>query len=153
MSIQDWGALGEIVGGVAVIFTIVYLALQLRRSTRAVHRQTYHTAAESISQFSWKLAENPELFRCFRIALQSPDTLPPEDLLRGFAVLDAYLSLMESFYLHNREFGEVLSQERWTRMLRRLVGMPGGERYWKERRWQFHAEFAAYVDGFLSESS
>jgi hypothetical protein len=144
---------GEIIGGVAVVFTIVYLAVQLRRSTRAVHRQTYHSAAESMSQFSWRLAENPELFRFYRIALQAPDTLPPEDLLRGFAVLDAYFSLMETFYLHNREFGEVLSQERWARMLRRLVGMPGGEKYWKERRWQFNEEFAAYVDGFMPEQS
>jgi hypothetical protein len=57
---------------------------------------------------------------------------------------------METFYLHNREFGETLSQERWSRMLSRLVAFPGAARYWNERRWQYHAEFATYVDELLA---
>ena len=32
MTIQDWGAIGEIVGGLAVIVTLGYLAFQLRQN-------------------------------------------------------------------------------------------------------------------------
>jgi hypothetical protein len=150
-TMQDWGALGEIIGGIAVLFTIVYLALQLRRSTRATHRQTYQAAAESLAQFSLDLAKAPHLQRLFRNALQAPESLADDELLQGFSILDAYLSLMESFYLHNREFGEVLSQARWTRMLTRILRMPGGARYWQERRWQFHEQFASYMDELSRE--
>ena len=38
MSIQDWGAIGELVGGVAVIVTLIYLALQVRQNTRQFSR-------------------------------------------------------------------------------------------------------------------
>jgi hypothetical protein len=148
-TIQDWGALGEVIGGFAVVFTIVYLALQVRRSTRATHRQIYHAAADSVSQFSLRLADDPALFYVFRTSLQEPDTLSPDDLLRGYLVVDAYFSLMEAFYLHNTEFDEQGSQQRWSRMLRRVLALPGGARYWSERRWQFHDAFAAYVDGFV----
>ena len=32
MSIQDWGAIGEIVGAFAVVLTLVYLSVQLRQT-------------------------------------------------------------------------------------------------------------------------
>ena len=32
MTIQEWGAIGEIIGGVAVVASLVYLAMQIRRS-------------------------------------------------------------------------------------------------------------------------
>lgn len=38
MTIQDWGAIGELVGGVAVIATLIYLALQVRQNTRQYAR-------------------------------------------------------------------------------------------------------------------
>ena len=36
MTIQDWGAIGELVGGAAVVLTLVYLAVQLRQNTKSV---------------------------------------------------------------------------------------------------------------------
>ncbi len=38
MTIQDWGSIGELVGGVAVIVTLIYLALQVRQNTRQFSR-------------------------------------------------------------------------------------------------------------------
>ncbi len=39
MTHQDWGAIGELVGGVAVIATLVYLAMQTRegRGLKPIH--------------------------------------------------------------------------------------------------------------------
>ncbi len=34
MTIQDWGAIGELVGGAAVLVALVYLALQIRQTQR-----------------------------------------------------------------------------------------------------------------------
>lgn len=36
MSIQDWGAIGEIAGALLVGFTLIYLAIQLRQNTVSV---------------------------------------------------------------------------------------------------------------------
>ncbi len=33
MTIQDLGAIGDLVGGVAVLVTLVYLAMQIRQNT------------------------------------------------------------------------------------------------------------------------
>ena len=40
MTIQDWGAVGELISGVAVLITLVYLAFQIRQNTSALRAQT-----------------------------------------------------------------------------------------------------------------
>ena len=34
MSIQEWGSIGEVIGGVAVIITLIYLARQIKAQTK-----------------------------------------------------------------------------------------------------------------------
>ena len=36
MTIQDWGAIGEIAGALLVGFTLIYLAIQLKQNTVSV---------------------------------------------------------------------------------------------------------------------
>ena len=150
MTIQDWGAIGGAIGGIAVLFTLVYLALQLRRTTRVAHRQTYTAGAEAISRFSFDLAKNPELHLVYRRALQDPDALGFEELAQAHAILDSYFALMEGYYLHNMEYGEKLAQERWSRILRRLLSMPGGRAYWADHSWKFHVQFVDYINSLQS---
>ena len=49
MTIQDLGAIGDLVGGVAVLVTLVYLAIQIRQNTK-VHasliRQNFYDATQ-----------------------------------------------------------------------------------------------------------
>jgi len=41
MTIQEMGAAGELIGGIAVIFTLIYLALQIRQNTKSAQALTY----------------------------------------------------------------------------------------------------------------
>jgi len=41
MTLEDVGNTGELIGAIAVLITLVYLAIQLRQNTRALHAQTY----------------------------------------------------------------------------------------------------------------
>ena len=152
MTIQEWGAVGELIGGVAVLITLVYLALQLRRTTRVAHRQIYSDGAAAISKFSFNLAQNPELHSLYRRTLLEPQTLNSDELLRGRAVIESYFALMEGYYLHNVEYGEKLAQERWSRVLRRILSISGGSAYWVVNKWKFHDEFVDYIDSLQAEA-
>ncbi len=150
MNIQDYGAMGEIVGGIAVIAMLIYLAIQIRQSNTATHRQMYAQAATDISEFWLNLAQDDALYRIYQAMLRDPQSLEATELGRGFLVLDAYLSLMESYFLHNEEYGERLSQQRWERILRQILSTSGGRDYWPRRRSYFHEQFATYIDGLLA---
>ena len=36
MTIQDWGAIGEIIGAIAVVVSLIYLAIQIRQNTHQI---------------------------------------------------------------------------------------------------------------------
>lgn len=153
MTIQDFGALGEVIGGIAVIVTLIYLGLQIRQFNIATHRQMYASAAEKISDYWLSLAKDFELYELYGRMLRDPEELSRQESARAYLVLDSYLTLMESYYLHNRQYGETLSQERWKRILARIFATPGGQQYWLRRRMAFQDEFARYLDAIIADSN
>lgn len=152
MDFQDLGSIGEIVGALAVIVTLVYLSRQIAQANSATHRQMYSQAATSVSEFWLSLAKDPELYELFRRMVSNPDELTRLERERAFLVLDAYLSLLESYYLHNREFGEVLSQDRWNRVLDQILNTNGGRLYWRKRHSAFHSDFAAHLTSIITDT-
>ena len=47
MTIQDLGAIGDLLGGIAVVVTLIYLAAQIRQNTRinaSLIRQNFYDA-------------------------------------------------------------------------------------------------------------
>ncbi len=153
MNIQDFGAIGELVGGIAVIATLLYLSVQVRQANVSTHRNMYAQAATAVSNFWLELAKDDDLYATYVAMLRQPEDLTAKDLDRAHLVMDSYLSLMESYYLHNQEYGEQLSQERWGRILARMIGTTGGREYWKVRRSYFHSKFAEYLDSFVVDTS
>ena len=153
MTIQDWGAIGEIVGGIAVLITLIYLVVQIKQSTKATHRNMYSSSSADVSRFWLELARDMQLYEDFIHMLRDPDSMAQQNLERGFLVLDSLMSLMESYYLHNRDYGEDLSQERWGRVLTRFFGTPGGRQYWQARHNAYQAEFAAYINEIVEKAN
>ncbi len=46
MSLEDLGNVGDFLGGIGVIFTVVYLALQIRQNTKSVEENTRTAKAQ-----------------------------------------------------------------------------------------------------------
>ncbi len=85
MTIQDWGAIGELEGGVAVIVTLIYLALQVRQNTRQFSR---NVEATQLAVFERSVESGDRLRELF---LLHPDLLAL--LLKGY---DSYKELDKS---------------------------------------------------------
>ena len=48
MSIQELGALGEFIGSIAVLVTLVYLAIQIRQNTRSIEESQRMARVEAM---------------------------------------------------------------------------------------------------------
>jgi hypothetical protein len=55
MTLQDWGSIGEVVGALAVVVTLIYLAKQIQQNTRAMDEgrklalaQTYQMRSDAL---------------------------------------------------------------------------------------------------------
>jgi hypothetical protein len=47
MSLQDWGALGELVGGVAIIVSLIYVGLQIKHGNQEARATTLQATLDS----------------------------------------------------------------------------------------------------------
>ncbi len=47
MSLQDWGAIGELLGGVAIIVSLIYVGLQIKHGNRETRANTLQATLDS----------------------------------------------------------------------------------------------------------
>jgi len=94
------GGVGSVIGGIAVLVTLIYLALQIRHNTR-VAASSMHYQMLSITNEHFKLTtNNPELSEIVRRGNGDPDTLTEDEWER-----------FREFFLHAiRDLGSRLRQ-------------------------------------------
>ncbi len=66
LTIQDLGALGELLGSVAVLFTLVYLALQTRQNTMAIGAQLDAAVIVARQDLALSVATSSDLAEALR---------------------------------------------------------------------------------------
>ncbi len=85
MTLQDFGNLGELIGAIAVVISLVYLAAQIRQNTRALHSSSYSQAAEQLWLVNLAIAQDHDLAR---IMADTGTPLSLEDTARLSAALN-----------------------------------------------------------------
>jgi len=63
LSIQDWGAVGEIVGAIGIILTLIYLTTQIRQNTRQIRNEGHIGITDSYNEIIAQLLADDVLFR------------------------------------------------------------------------------------------
>ena len=65
MTLQDWGAIGEVVGALAVVVTLIYLTKQIRQNTHAIDEgrklalaQTYQMRSDALQAMLVQAADS-----------------------------------------------------------------------------------------------
>ena len=81
MSLQDLGNLSQFIGGVAIVISLVYLAIQVRQNTRVQSSADYHQAAERICVVDSAAMQSADMAHCM-VAGMRGDTLPAEEQFR-----------------------------------------------------------------------
>ena len=137
------GAIGEVIGAVAVLATLIYLAVQTRQNTRAVQHAASRGVMEDANAWRFRVVENPEISEFLRAGLRDPDSLSANDKYRFRMLLDSLVF----HWQHAVAAGEALPIANITRML----GTPGGAWYWSRAKDVLTPEFIEYVDGLLAD--
>ena len=88
MSIQDLGALGEVVGSIGIVISLIYLALQTRANTRTLKSQTRSSITDQILSVQIATFQSAEFQSAFRKVINAePLTDIDRDILTREAVL------------------------------------------------------------------
>jgi len=79
---MDWntvGAIGEMLGAIGVILTLIYLAIQIKDSARAARSAAVTDATTAMQAFYLELGSNALSSQLFLRGLTKPDSLSKED--------------------------------------------------------------------------
>ena len=91
MNWEAIGAIGQIVGAIGVVVSLIYVATEVRNSTRATQLASRRSISEIFTLLSRQLAEHPDLRELYYRGLHDFESLEGSDLV-GFAQFLAILS-------------------------------------------------------------
>ena len=150
MTIQDWGAIGEVVAAIATIATLVYLATQVRQNTRALRSSTFQAISEQMAQNVGIIASNPETGVVVGKGL-SGEELGVEQRLQFRAMLVMSFRRMESVFVQH-QLGSLDDElmRGFEQSLYSLLQSPGGTEWWASAKTTYNRSFVARVDEWLA---
>ena len=147
MNWEAISAVSQLVGSLAVVLSVLYLAVQVHRSTRVAGVAAQDAAATALRDVTKPFMENAELGEVWRIGLEKLDTLSPGDQARFFNATYQFLKAFETIHFHYA-YGLLDQQlwEGWRELLRHYAAAPGIAHYWKLRDYLFSERFRKFVN-------
>ena len=148
---MDWiavSAIAEIVGASAVVFTLIYLAYQVRNNTRMAQRASTAEAVSAIMAFNDSLVDNPKVGELFQRGVNlGLENLTDEERVPFTIVMFNLLKTCE--HLHYQHAVGAMDPdvwEGWDHIIRGYLTAPGSQEWYQERRLAFSSNFRNYLD-------
>ena len=160
MALEDLGNIGEFVGAIAVVVSLIYIALQVRQNSRQISQNT-NSVLGSVeldttrlhSDWLLSVARSPELGRVWHLGISDPTKLTEEEGVQ-FAMLigSAFYGIEGPFRQYQRG---LLSEDSWQPMeelISRYMRSPAVLEWWANRDVPFARSFSEYVDSKIPAS-
>lgn len=150
MTIQDLGSIGEIVGAIATVASLIYLAVQIRANTQTARSAAAQSVHEAFATWYRMLAADADLSQIAVNGLRDYEALSESERARFVATFMAFLSCSQDAFIKWREGS--LSLELWSGwelVMMNLLIPPGGRAFWQERGYLFGKEFGDYVENHV----
>src|SRR6185312_5655199 len=151
MSLSDWAAIGNIASGIAVLISLIYLALQIRQNTHALKRAEANATQDQFSSWRVTLATDKELITIWTKGTRNEELSDIEER-RFLLVLQDFIFNM--FQIWDRESRDLAPTGSWNGMSQRVAGLLT-TRYaipwWARSRNMFEPRYAAAIDAAIAE--
>ena len=153
MTIQDWGAIGEIVGALAVVASLIYLAMQVRHNTRQMalnyesdKLSAFERNVESGNRARNILLSDPSLAELFLKGLSDFKSLSSVDKFRCDMLFRNLFSSIHGGYIRHVAF-DATEQDLSgpVAVLDSLVRNPGVRQWLTVAEPDWRPEFAELV--------
>ena len=151
MTIQDLGSIGELIGAIAVVISLVYLALQVRQNTQSNMILASQNLVNQNSALIERVGSNAELAALLQKGqTKGFDALTPEEELQfNCNMLAIYNQFELAFHQYRR--GNLLP-EIWNKFAYEIpiwISLPGGSSWYAKDKERYSPEFRKYIDDRL----
>lgn len=146
MSWEAINAISQLVSSIAVVLSLLYLALQVHRGTRIARISAQDSASSALRDVTKPFMENAELGRIWQQGLEDLGTLSAADQVRFFHAAYQFLKAFETIHFHYAD--GLLDQQLWNgwrELLRHYAVASGIAHYWKMRHDLFSVRFQKFM--------
>jgi len=153
----NWDALGaiaELAGAIGVIFSLLYLGIQIRDQNRESRLNTIREASRQWNEVLGSTADNHQLCEVWVDGLADFERMNSHDRAQFSAQAGRVLRILEGMWEHQQE-GR-LKPSLWDAMnetLKDVLAYPGGRAWWATRSHWYTSEFQQYIEGVIAETA
>jgi hypothetical protein len=150
MDLATLANLGEFIGGLVVMVSLVYLAHQVRQNTLSLRTENYARVLDRMSTIQAQIATDADLNRIVVRGSQDPGGLTPTERIRFTWAMYELIGAGE-FMFHQGQAGTLPDDvwERWKATIVWWLSFPGIRLWWAARPSPFSRSFEAFVDDVL----
>ncbi|MCP5184673.1 MAG: hypothetical protein H6993_11970 [Pseudomonadales bacterium] len=151
LNLQDYASVAEVIGAVAVVISLVYVALSIRQNTDAIQVSNHQAlVAMDMEKNSW-LRES-EFAEIYVIAREEPEKLSKVQMQQYSTFVADTMNAWEFAYItySNGAMDETIWHG-WDGFYRSELSSDLFRRFWLDRGEGFSPKFKAYVDSIVRE--
>jgi hypothetical protein len=156
MSLEQLSYLAQIVGSVGVVFSLVFVGLQVRQNTAALQRNEHNSTMAQWTVIRMAIAGNRDIAELMTAGLRGESTLDEADQLRLEQMLQEHL--WASFHIWDRTQRGVFEKGTFELasgpLLIGVLETARGSAWWRNAKTAgFIPEYVADVDAVLARNA
>ena len=153
MDLQSLANMGEIIGAVVVILSLVYLAIQVRQNTEAQRMENYARALERLAALQSTLSQDSDISLIYSKGVVDASKLTPQERIRFTWSMYEAFGAFEFMFLASKT-GAILEEvwSRWSAAIAWWVTFPGVQKWWESRPLPFTDSFTLFVESLLKDN-
>ena len=115
MNLNDLANAGELVAGIATVFTLIFVAFELRANRRQNRLSMLTALDKGWNDINAQVAQDDVLALVFAKGMRDPDSLTEEEATKFFFLAGQYMNHHKSVWTLLTEEGLDTHHERWMR--------------------------------------
>ena len=148
MTLSDLGNIGDFIGAIGVIASLIYVGVEVRRNTKALRAQAHETVVTGYMESIEVISEHAEIMaKCFKSSYEEFRTYPEGERTIFFVVIFGFFEHFEQIHAQYRR-GLIGDPEwdSWSEHIRMQFHKPGPQWWWTMRRTSFVESFREYLE-------
>lgn len=150
-TMEYWAFVAQVASAVAVVVSLVYVAVQVRENTKLLRSQAHYNALAIGQEVLATIVSDQAMADLMSACYAQPDGLTAGEWYRCSQVIFILFNTYEYHYYQHRD--QAIPKELWVgadHYFKGLVATAAFKRFWKEYRLAFDDPFRSHVEAEIA---
>lgn len=144
------GAIGELIGSITVVITVIYLAVQIRLSSKAAISVSTNQSRTAVTDVIGAITSNTDAVKTYTAGLSGREGLEPHERVRFDFIIYQQLRVIETIFLEYQQ--GLMPEEVWISQWngeKSILRTKGGRASWEAQKTFVAKSFMEWVERHL----